>query len=202
MAAEIIAQGKTFRCDLGLFNETDYFTYVAAFGLFTGTSYETPQELKNQLGHFAYILQGASELGKIRAYHMHVNAISEKDGEEHIIDIEGEFAYGMVTNSKTVGGFPNLAVKGIDLQDGLFEVTLVRMPKNPLELSEIFMKLGNPGFDSQMLISFQTSEITLKSDEIIAWTRDGEYAGAHKEVRLKNCHEKLKILVPADIASP
>ena len=202
MAAEIIAQGKTFRCDLGLFNETDYFTYVAAFGLFTGTSYETPQELKNQLGHFAYILQGASELGKIRAYHMHVNAISEKDGEEHIIDIEGEFAYGMVTNSKTVGGFPNLAVKGIDLQDGLFEVTLVRMPKNPLELSEIFMKLGNPGFDSQMLISFQTSEITLNSNEIIAWTRDGEYAGAHKEVRLKNCHEKLKILVPADIASP
>ena len=202
MAAEIIAQGKTFRCDLGLFNETDYFTYVAAFGLFTGTSYETPQELKNQLGHFAYILQGASELGKIRAYHMHVNAISEKDGEEHIINIEGEFAYGMVTNSKTVGGFPNLAVKGIDLQDGLFEVTLVRMPKNPLELSEIFMKLGNPDFDSQMLISFQTSEITLKSDEIIAWTRDGEYAGAHKEVRLKNCHEKLKILVPGDMASP
>ena len=176
MAAEIIAQGKTFRCDLGLFNETDYFTYVAAFGLFTGTSYET--------------------------YHMHVNAISEKDGEEHIINIEGEFAYGMVTNSKTVGGFPNLAVKGIDLQDGLFEVTLVRMPKNPLELSEIFMKLGNPDFDSQMLISFQTSEITLKSDEIIAWTRDGEYAGAHKEVRLKNCHEKLKILVPGDMASP
>ena len=93
-------------------------------------------------------------------------------------------------------------MKGIDLQDGLFEVTLVRMPKNPLELSEIFMKLGNPDFDSQMLISFQTSEITLKSDEIIAWTRDGEYAGAHKEVRLKNCHEKLKILVPGDMASP
>lgn len=202
MAADIIAQGKTFRCDLGLFNGSDYFTYVAAFGLFTGTSYQTPQELKNQLGHFAYILQGVSELGKIKAYRMHVDAIAEEEGREKIVDLDGEFAYGMVTNSKSVGGFPNLAVKGIDLQDGLFEVTLVRMPKNPIELSEIFMKLGNPDFVSQMVITFQTSEITLRCDEMIAWTRDGEYAGAHKEVSLKNCRGKLKILVPETYASP
>lgn len=202
MAADIISQGKTFRCDLGLFNGTDYFTYVAAFGLFTGTSYQTPQELKNQLGHFAYILQGVSELGKIKAYRMHVDAIAEEEGREIIVDLDGEFAYGMITNSKSVGGFPNLAVKGIDLQDGLFEVTLVRMPKNPIELSEIFMKLGNPDFVSQMVITFQTSEITLRCDEMIAWTRDGEYAGAHKEVSLKNCHGKLKILVPETYASP
>ena len=81
MAAEVIAHGKTFRCDLGRFNKKDYFTYVAAFGVFTGTSYQTPQELKNQLGHFAYILQGVSELGKMRAYHMHVKAIEAKEAE-------------------------------------------------------------------------------------------------------------------------
>ena len=109
-----------------------------------------------------------------------------------------DFASATTSYTLTV----NEPVAPYEIQDGLFEVTLVRMPRNPLELSEIFMKLGNPDFDSQMVISFQTSEITLKSDEIIAWTRDGEYAGAHKEVHLKNCHEKLKILVPASMASP
>ena len=111
-AAEVVANGRIFRCDLGLFNESDYFTYVAAFGLFTGTSYSTPQELKNQLGHLAYILQGMTELGNMRAYRIHVKS-DEKE-------FEGEFAYGMITNSRSIGGFSNITGSKVDLQDGLF----------------------------------------------------------------------------------
>ena len=244
MAAEVIAHGKTFRCDLGRFNKKDYFTYVAAFGVFTGTSYQTPQELKNQLGHFAYILQGVSELGKMRAYHMHVKAIEAKEAEngknspydistydifeedgrkdadytkdvgslqnvraegragsrkkakEGIIDIEDDFAFGMITNSRSIGGIPNITGPDVDLQDGLFEVTLIRLPRNPLEMSEIVMALGNTEIRTEMVTTFKTSRITFSCEEKIDWTRDGEYAGGHKRVTLENIPGQLRILVP------
>ena len=253
MAAEIIAHGRTFRCDLGRFNKKDYFTYVAAFGAFTGTSYQTPQELKNQLGHFAYILQGVSELGKMRAYHMHVKAIEAKEAErgkhsaydeleaddtqstqgtgsihyvhnvkeadnpqkalkaetgsavraggrkkvkKRIIDIEDDFAFGMITNSRSIGGIPNITGPDVDLQDGLFEVTLIRLPKNPLEMSEIVMALGNAEIRTEMVTTFKTSRITFSCEEKIDWTRDGEYAGGHKRVTLENIPGQFRILVP------
>jgi diacylglycerol kinase family enzyme len=102
----------------------------------------------------------------------------------------------MITNSRSIGGFQNLTGKEVDLQDGLFEVTLVRMPTNPLELSEILMALGNPEMESSMIVTFKTSKISLSCDETIAWTRDGEYAGAHKKVFLEICPGQLRILVP------
>ena len=187
-AARVVANGRTFRCDLGLFNESDYFTYVAAFGIFTGTSYSTPQELKNQLGHLAYILQGMTELGNMRAYHMQV--VSEEKM------IEGEFAFGMITNSRSIGGFSNITGSEVDLQDGLFEVTMIRMPKNPLEMSEIIMSISNPAMNSDMVINFKTARVVLNCDESVAWTRDGEYAGAHRTVLLRACPGQLRILVP------
>lgn len=245
-AAKIVAEGRTFRCDLGRFNGKDYFTYIAAFGLFTGTSYQTPQELKNQLGHFAYILQGMTELGQMRAYHMHVRAYlpesgaadaqeggkeaaagtedtaakkengtadlleggkdpeagdgrkDVKEAAEDVIDLDGEFAYGMITNSFSIGGFPNITGKRVDLQDGLFEVTLVRMPQNPLDLSEILLAIGNPDIESRMVVTFKASRVKVVCDEKVAWTRDGEYAGTHKEVVVENCPQQLRILVPEE----
>lgn len=187
-AAKVVANGRTFLCDLGLFNENDYFTYVAAFGIFTGTSYSTPQELKNQLGHLAYILQGMTELGNMRAYHMHVVTNEQ--------EFEGEYAFGMITNSRSIGGFANITGSEVDLQDGLFEVTLIRMPKNPLEMSEILMSIGNPAMKSEMVVSFKTSWVSLTCNENVAWTRDGEFAGSHKVVSLKNCPRMLRVLVP------
>lgn len=259
-AARVVAHGRTFRCDLGQFNDKDYFTYVAAFGLFTGTSYQTPQELKNQLGHFAYILQGISELGQMHAYQMHVRALvprdedvpaeyivkepgsdeprtekslpedlptenaqapqpeqaagTEADGQSLIyrdsehnegtdgnwIEFDGEFALGLITNSRSIGGFQNITGQEVDLQDGLFEVTLVRMPKNPLEVSEILMSISNPDMKSSMVESFKTSRISLTCDERIAWTRDGEYGGSHKQVDLRIRPGQLRILVPEQYA--
>ncbi|MBR3186635.1 MAG: diacylglycerol kinase family lipid kinase [Lachnospiraceae bacterium] len=203
-AAQIIAQGRTFRCDLGLFNKTDYFTYVAAFGIFTGTSYQTPQELKNQIGHLAYIFQGVTELGNMRAYNMHVEAEGTvpggSGGDLHGRVIDGEFALGMITNSQSIGGFANITGKRVDLQDGLFEVTLVRMPKNPLELSEILFSVGNPDAQTSMIYSFKASRVTLECEEQVAWTRDGEFAGSHRRVTLENSSRQLRILVPEEHA--
>ena len=91
-------------------------------------SYETSQDLKNILGHLAYVLEGAKRLLDIKSYHMKV--VTESGV------IEDNFIYGMVTNSRSVGGFKNLT-KDVDMNDGLFEVTLIVQPKNPLEMQEI-----------------------------------------------------------------
>lgn len=111
-AAAVAVGGKVLDCDIGCFNGNTYFTYIAAFGLFTDTSYETPQELKNVLGHAAYVLQGARTLGKIRTWRIHVTG----DGTDILDDI----AFGMITNSRSVGGFPNLTGSDVDLTDGFF----------------------------------------------------------------------------------
>jgi diacylglycerol kinase family enzyme len=122
----------------------------------------------------------------------------DRDGKW--IEFDGEFALGLITNSRSIGGFQNITGQEVDLQDGLFEVTLVRMPKNPLEVSEILMSISNPDMKSSMVESFKTSRIRLTCDERIAWTRDGEYGGSHKQVDLRIRPGQLRILVPEQYA--
>lgn len=185
-AAQIAATGRKFSCDIGRFNE-DSFVYVAAFGLFTEVSYQTSQEMKNVLGHAAYILEGAKQLWDIPSIRMQV----EYDGNV----LYDEFIYGMVTNSNSVGGFGGLISGDVLLNDGVFEVTLIRMPKNPMELSEVLAALTNIRQESDMLYSFQTSEIKFTSNEDVPWTLDGEYGGDHSRVKITNCARALEILV-------
>lgn len=188
-AARIVANGKVFRCDLGKFNENEYFTYVAAFGIFTNTSYETPQQLKNQLGHFAYILQGITELGKIHSYKVKVTANGTT--------VEDEYAYGMVSNSKSVGGFAGITGGGVDLTDGVFEATFIKLPRNPFELNTLLIALNSGHLENCPLIyHIKTDHLIVESEERISWTRDGEFGGAHNHVELTNMQHALKILVP------
>ncbi|MBR1571862.1 MAG: YegS/Rv2252/BmrU family lipid kinase [Lachnospiraceae bacterium] len=185
-AADIAANGYKFPCDIGKFNE-DYFVYVAAFGIFTEVSYATDQGLKNMLGHTAYILEGAKQLWDIPSYRMQV----EYDGNV----LYDEFIYGMITNSMSVGGFKGIIPGNISLNDGKFEVTLIRMPKNPIELNDILAFLTGMSKDSTMVYSFQTDHIKLTSNEVVPWTLDGEFGGEHQIVRLDNCKQALDIIV-------
>ena len=116
-AAEGIMEEKLYHCDIGRFNNQS-FTYIAAFGLFTDVAYQTDQDLKNILGHVAYLLEGVKRLFDIKFYHMKIQS------EE--LTVEDDFIYGMVTNSRSVGGFKNLTGKNVDMNDGLFEVTMIR----------------------------------------------------------------------------
>ena len=175
-----------FPVDVGYFNG-DSFIYIAAFGLFTDVSYQTSQELKNVLGHAAYILEGAKRLHNITSYKMRV----EYDGNI----IEDEFAYGMITNSVSVGGFKKLTGKNVLLDDGLFEVTLIRMPKNPVEWNEILSCLANLKDDSDLIYTFKTDCVKFLPEDVIPWTLDGEFGGEHKNVIVKNVHQALEIMV-------
>lgn len=183
-AAEMIMEENVYRCDIGKFNKQT-FTYIAAFGLFTDVAYETDQDLKNILGHLAYLLEGVKRLFDIQSYHMKVTT------EDEIF--EDDFMYGMITNSRSVGGFKNLTGKNVDMNDGLFEVTLITTPKNPMDMQEIIAGLMSGKDNSDLIYTFKTSRIRIQSDEAVAWTLDGEYGGDHKEVEIRNLHRALNL---------
>lgn len=192
-AAHTAVCGTVFPCDVGSFNR-DNFVYVAAFGLFTDVPYQTDQNVKNVLGHLAYVLEGVKRLHNIPSYKMKVT----HDGEV----IEDEFIIGMVTNSRSVGGFRNMIGKQVVFDDGEFEVTLIRMPKNPMELQEIIAALLIEQVDTKHMYTFKTREITFESHEEIAWTLDGEYGGSHDYVHILNEQQSLQIMVePEEVAS-
>ena len=186
-AAEHIAAWKEFPCDIGRFND-DYFVYIAAFGLFTDVSYETSQDVKNVLGHLAYILEGMKKLTEIKSYPMKV--------ESEEMTLEGNFLFGMVTNSTSVGGFRNITGKHVHLDDGVFEVTLIKTPQNILELNEIIQAvIAGKSENNKYFYQFRSKAVKFISDDPVAWTLDGEFGGYHEVVDVKNDKQALSLLV-------
>ena len=186
-AAEHIAAWKEFPCDIGRFND-DYFVYIAAFGLFTDVSYETSQDVKNVLGHLAYILEGMKKLTEIKSYPMKV--------ESEEMTVEGNFLFGMVTNSTSVGGFRNITGKHVHLDDGVFEVTLIKTPQNILELNEIIQAvIAGKSENNKYFYQFRSSHLKFTSESPVAWTQDGEFGGYHEVVDVKNDKQALSLLV-------
>lgn len=186
-AADAVVNGRSFACDIGAFND-DTFIYVAAFGLFTDVSYETKQDIKNMLGHTAYLLEGVKRLSSIKSYWM---KISYDD-----VCLEGEYIYGMITNSNSVGGFKGITGKDVELNDGLFEVTLIKKPANLLEMNNIITALMDRRVHSDAFRSFKTSRITIESDQEVAWTLDGEFGGDHYRAVIENRNGALEIRIP------
>ena len=186
-AADNAVKGVPFPCDIGKFNDS-VFVYIAAFGIFTDVSYETDQAVKNVLGHMAYILEGAKRIFNIPSYKIKV----EHDGEV----IEDEFIFGMVTNSRSVGGFSNMVGKNIVFDDGLFEVTLIKTPKNPIALQEIIAALLIEQVDTKHMYTKKKKKITFDSVEEIPWTLDGEFGGEQDYVEIENVQKAMEIMVP------
>lgn len=164
------------KIDVGQFNDK-YFIYVAAFGKFAEISYSTSQSVKNVLGHFAYILKGIQTVTELKAYHLKI----ECNGKT----IEDDFIIGLIMNTLSVGGFKSPVSKDVRLDDGLFEVLLVRMPKNIIELQSIIVALLNQNMDNEMMIYEQTGRMRIYS-EAMGWSLDGEFGGITEYVEIQN----------------
>ena len=190
-AADAVVNGKNFACDIGSFNN-DSFIYVAAFGIFTDVSYETNQDIKNVLGHAAYLLEGVRRLPAVHSYALKITY------DDRVI--EGEFLYGMITNSYSVGGFRGITGRDVLLDDGLFEVMLIRKPTNPLDLNNIIRALVDKRVKSEHIYTFKTSRLTVESEEPVAWTLDGEYGGDHTRALIENRPRMLVLRVPQESA--
>ena len=186
-AADVVVNGRDFACDIGKLNSHS-FIYVAAFGIFTDVSYETNQDVKNVLGHTAYLLEGVRRLPMVRSYALKITYDDQV--------IEGEFLYGMITNSFSVGGFRGITGKDVLLDDGLFEVTLIRKPSNPLDLNNIIVALVDKRVKSEYIYTFKTPRLTVESEEAVSWTVDGEFGGEHMKAVIENEQKVLRIRIP------
>ncbi len=191
-AAQLIVKGEPFACDIGKFND-EYFVYVAAFGFLTDVSYQTNQELKNMLGHTAYLLEGMKRVGSWKSYFLRIES-------EEFTD-EGEFMYGMVSNSTSVAGIRGLTGKNVELNDGLFEVMLVRTPQNLADWPEVITAILMKDEASKNVVRFKTKHLRITSEIPVAWTRDGENGGEHTQAELVNLPEAIEFMTEAAGAS-
>ncbi len=179
-AAKTAVSGTPFAYDVGLMNDR-YFTYVAGFGAFTDVTYTTPQEQKNALGYFAYLISGAASLPGISPVHVKYKS-EERCGE-------GDYILGLVSNTLQVAGMKNLLPRDIALDDGLFEVLLVNNPRNPIELNKILAAVMKKDFYADCFEYFKTKSVRFECPTPLPWTLDGENGGAHLET-LITCRPK------------
>jgi len=184
-AAKDILEGEPVSYDVGKFGDR-YFSYVASFGAFSRTSYTTPQNVKNALGHTAYLLEGIQEISQIRKEHVRMEL------DDHVV--EDDFLFGAICNSTSLGGILTLDPKRVDMADGLLEVLLVRAPQNLTEISECIQAVQNQTFNCAMITFRSTSSIRVFADPEMPWTLDGERGGSHKEVFVENQHMAIRVM--------
>lgn len=184
-AARAIVEGVPHSYDVGRFGDR-YFCYVASFGAFTKVSYTTPQNVKNALGHTAYLLSGIQELSQLRPVHMRL----EMDNAV----VEDDFLFGAVSNSTSVGGILTLDPKQVDMSDGRFELLLVRAPKDLLELSECIRALQSQRYNCSMITFCTAQRIRALGDPQMPWTLDGEREEGKQQVEITNVHHAIRVL--------
>ena len=185
-AAEMVVGAEPFSVDIGSLNDK-YFVYVAAFGVFSDTSYATPQNMKNIFGHAAYVLQGIKSIAIIPSYKMKITI----DGEIQ----EGEFIFGMVSNSISVGGFKSITRKGVEFDDGLFEGVLIRTIKTPADLERVVRALLTGDISEKSMVSFRASNVLFEAEDPVAWTCDGEFGGEYKNTSIDIHRRAIDLLV-------
>lgn len=186
-ALSMIFNGTQFRYDVGSLNG-QYFNYIAAFGAFSKISYATDQQLKNILGHAAYILNAMLEFNEHIRYSCHIR-VETDDGNE-----EGDYLFGAVCNTFSIGGFTLFKGTNVRLNDGKMELLLIRTPKNPAELQEILNAFLTGTMDHPCITFKQVSGLRMTFDTEIPWTLDGEFGGAHKEVSIRVHHQAVNIM--------
>ena len=185
-AARDVVEGTPRPLDIGRFNDR-YFSYIASFGAFTRASYATSQSLKNALGHFAYILSGVKEIASIRSKHLRLTLA---DGTV----FEDDYIFGAISNSTSVAGLLTLAPDLVDMNDGLFEILLIRKPKNPLELSDCVLALTTQDYNTPMLTMASSERVEIEAPADMDWTLDGERADGAAHCTVENLRSAVHII--------
>jgi len=184
--AAVAAAGFPRPVDIGRLGD-QYFVYVAAFGAFTSVAYDTPQEIKNIFGHLAYVLRGVSELANLKSYHLKV--------EHDAGCLEGDFLYGMISNTISVGGVIGLPADEVALNDGILEAVLVKMPENIAQFQAAIHALATQSYtEDSGVVGLHSSRFRLTVTEPMPITLDGEYGGEHTEAEIVAVNAPVQII--------
>ncbi len=187
-AAEDILSGTVKPLDIGLFGNR-YFSYTACFGAFTSASYSAPQNIKNAIGLSAYFFEGIKSLSLIKPSHLKFEA----DGKT----FEGNYIFGSVSNSVSMGGVIKLDTTDIKLDDGLFEMLLIENPDNLAELQEIMESIIKRSYTRNKIKFLKAKSITVYGSTDTDWTLDGEYAKGDEKINIRNVHKAIDFIVPS-----
>lgn len=180
-----ISNAKKKTCDTGTFNGK-YFNYVSAFGTFAKTSYETDRKMKNHFGRLAYIVNGTKNfLEGEEHYHLKI----EVNGQI----IEDDFTYGSISNSNYIGGFKMFKNEEVDINDGKFEVLLIKKQKNKAKLLKTYTKLINQKRDDNV-IYLKASKIKIETNQKMKWSLDGEQQETQGTIEIKNIENNIDFL--------
>lgn len=189
-AAERVTTGKVATLDIGEFNGR-HFSYVASFGAFTSTTYTVPQNLKNILGHTAYILSGIKDIVNIHPIHAKITSDKGTPKEK---TVEGDYLFGAVCNSTSVGGIIHLNEDAVDMNDGKMEVLLIKMPKDLIQMNAILGSMMINDLDTKYIDFFSAKNLEIEIEEGTHWTLDGEYEEGAKNVEIKTLESAIKII--------
>jgi len=185
-AKNLVGFERNMFLDVGSFNNEKFFTYTASFGAFTSTSYSVPQDMKNTFGYFAYILAGIKDLAAIKPYKAKVTA-----GDKVY---ENSYIFGAVTNSVSLAGVIKFDRRAVDLNDGMFEVLLVKEPKNMGQLNKIVLGAFASDFsDEEVFTFFRTDKITFDLPQGVDWSLDGEYAEGSEHIVIENLKSAIEL---------
>ena len=188
-AAKVAAGDNEICLDIGRFSDR-FFTYTASFGAFTETSYSTSQSAKNVLGQAAYFFAGIKNLGNIRPVHLRF--------ESDEMTVEDKFIFGAVSNSFSVGGIVKFKENLVKLNDGLFEVILIKHPKNILQLQHALDGIIRKDYSRDEIVFFHTKSLKVTGGAGVAWTLDGEFAVGKEEIDIENIPSALRLVSPED----
>ncbi|MBQ4313713.1 MAG: YegS/Rv2252/BmrU family lipid kinase, partial [Clostridia bacterium] len=185
-AAQNIMDGTPHSIDVGSFGDR-YFSYVASFGAFTKASYSTPQNLKNALGHLAYVLEGIKDIPTIHSEHLRFELPDRA--------LEGDYIFGAISNSTSLGGILKINPALVDIGDGLFEMLLIKVPRNADELLRIITALTKQQYDIDMIDFISASSVTVHAGVGLSWSLDGEMAVTDRTTLVSNVHHAISIVV-------
>ncbi len=185
-AAENIINGTPRTIDVGRF-DNEYFSYIASFGAFTKVSYATPQNIKNVLGHLAYVLEGVKDIPSIRPVHLKFQM------PEQII--EGDYLFGAICNSTSVGGILTLDPQVVDMNDGKFELLLIKAPTNVAELNDIVLALSTQRYDYPSITFVTASALEVFAPKDMNWTLDGECVEGREYITVSNLHSAVQLIL-------
>lgn len=186
-AAKDIVKGKEITLDIGKFGDS-YFTYTASFGAFTSASYSANQDIKNVLGQAAYFFEGIKSLGSIKPIHLKLECNNET--------FEGDYLFGAVSNSMSVGGIVKFDQSVVKLNDGLFEVLLIKNPTNILKLQPLLDGIIKHDLDREGMDFIHTSSLKITGADGLDWTLDGEHATSGETLEIKNIQKAVRFIVP------
>lgn len=186
-AAALVVEGTARPYDIGQFGG-QYFAYTASFGMFTKTSYSTPQSLKNKLGYLAYLLESVQELSQIKKEYVRVDL-----GDREVI--EDEFIFGAVCNARKVGGVLHLDPRLVDLADGKFELLMVRYPHKLSQIKECIRALRKQDYTSEMLVFRPFKELKLAARADMSWSLDGEQGIGQDRLEIRCLPGAIKLIL-------